>query len=339
MGLKTRKLFWPLMGIVTFILIVGWWWYSGPWGAKAREAGEKAWQTLRGKSNIKVTSQTKGIENYRKLKPGCPMKDCIPALVQPKFETKLQADEWLKNEELVLGLDLKGEQKAYPVKILNWHEVVNDKIQDLPIAITWCTLSGAAKVFKRQIEGQTLTFGISGRVYNSNVVMYDRQTETFWQQMTGEGIVGKLFGSKLEQIPVDTLTWEEWKTAHPNTKVLSIKTGYSRSYDEHPYGTYETDSAIYFPVEGGVNEEMPAKTVIYGIEIGGEFKAYSLSAIDRETEYDSVLPDNFSGKRIRISYNKGKIFVEDLQNKGEIVPTRAYWFVWRAFYPKTELYQ
>ncbi len=337
MGIKVEKLFWLLIVIV--ILIAGWCWYSSILGAKAREAGDKAWQMLIGKSNIKVTGQTKGFENYQKLKPGCPMKDCIPALVQPKFESKLQADEWLKNEELVLGLDWKGEQKAYPIKILNWHEVVNDKIQDFPVAITWCTLSGAAKVFGRQVQGKTLTFGISGRVFNSNVVMYDRQTETLWQQMTGEAIVGRLFGSKLEQIPVDALMWEEWKTAHPNTKVLSIKTGYSRNYEEHPYGTYETDSATYFPVEGGLDEEIPIKTTIYGIEIEGKFKAYSLPAIARETEFDSVLPDNFLGKRIRISYNKGKVFVEDLQSKGEIVPTRVYWFVWRAFHPYTKLYK
>lgn len=244
---------------------------------------------------------TSGYAEYVKLSQGCGGKDCIPAINEPKFETRTEAGSWLKDEDLVLGLDYKGEHKAYPVRILNWHEVVNDGI-----LVTFSPLCGSAVGFKTETK-----FGVSGKLKHGCPVLYDRETQSLWEQVTGEAIVGRRRGEKLEQVPVQVLRWQEWKTAHPATMVLSQKTGVDRDYGA---GSYEREQ----------------EEVVYGVRVGGESRAYSLDEIKRDTADDGVLVDTVGGEKVRLSYRDGEIFVENLSTKARIIPTRMFKATWEG---------
>ncbi len=309
------------------------------WWRVDRERVERTGQLVLQTGRFRVTPETPGYENYQKLSQGCPVRDCIPALTAPKLETAEAASRWLRDDEIVFGLDYKGEQRAYPQKILNWHEIVNDNMGGDPIGISFCPLCGSALGFDRRVEGKTLTFGVSGKLHNSDLVMYDKETESLWQQITLEAIVGELLGSKLTPMVVDTMRWKQWRETFPQTKVLSRETGYQRDYESYPYGDYESSREVYFPVERGVDEEIHPKTVVYGIVVGGEAKAYPLEQIETETRDDGVLIDTLGGQRLRLSYSRGEVAVENLKTREQVMPTRLFWFAWKAFYPETQLYE
>jgi hypothetical protein len=315
-------------------------------GESVREIGGKAVDVLTGGGGFSVDENTPGYENYRQLSQGCPFKDCISSIDDPKFESVEEADDWLRGDDVVFGLDYKGEQRAYPQRILNWHEIVNEKfqisnekgeIEELYIAVTFCPLCGSTLAFDRRVDGQMLEFGVSGKLHNNDLVMYDRQTESLWQQITGEAIVGELFGKRLKPISMETLRWREWKELHPETKVLSRDTGYSRDYDRYPYGSYEQSSSVSFPIEGGVDATVHPKTVVYGIEVGDSAAAYPEELL--QADADGVVADTVGGQRVRIKYDRGSVTVENLDAGEEVVATRLFWFAWKAFHPRTELYQ
>lgn len=138
----------------------------------------------------------------------------------------------------VIGLKINNDVKAYPIKIMTWHEVVNDVIGGKPVVISYCPLCHSAYIFSREIKGKTLTFAVSGLLYNSNVVMYDRQTETLWSQVKSEAIAGEMKGTKLPQVDATSTTWEDWISEHTDTEVLSTNTGYDRNYEQSPYGGF-----------------------------------------------------------------------------------------------------
>lgn len=283
--------------------------------------------------NKNIVPYTPGQENLSKLMQGCPGKDCIPSLDKPKFESVSAADRWLKPDDVIFSLNYKGESRAYPQRILNWHEIVNDVAAGDPIAITFCPLCGSALAFDRRVEGQVLEFGVSGKLKNNDLVMYDRQTDTLWQQITGEAIVGKLKGEKLKQISLDGLRWEQFVQENPQGKVLSRETGFSRDYSTYPYGTYEQDRETLFPVEGGPDETIHPKSVVYGIEVLGRFKAYPEDKLKKQKVKDLV--DNVA---VEIADKNGDVTVKRLDTGEEIVPVRLFWFAWKAFHPETELY-
>ena len=211
-------------------------------------------------------------------------KDCIPAIDEPQFESKDEANEWLEDEDLVVGLDYQGEHKAYPVKILNWHEIVNDKV-----IVTYSSLCGSAVVFASDVK-----WGVSGRLKDGCLVVYNRETNELVSQLD----------SDLERVPVQVLTWREWQTAHPTTVVLSAEIGGDRDYEVNPY------------------PELAQREVVYEVEVGEETKVYSLEVIKRETADDGVLMDVVGGEKIRLSYSQGEIMVENLKTKQKIIPVR-----------------
>lgn len=263
-------------------------------------------------------------------------KDCIPSIDKPQFESANQAT-WLRSDDTVFAINYKGVVRAYPQRILNWHEIVNDMIAQDPIAITFCPLCGSALAFDRRVDGIITEFGVSGKLHNSDLVMYDRYEGNLWQQITGEAIVGPAArrNEVLTQIPIVTTTWGKWKKEHSNTEVLSRETGHSRDYDAYPYGTYEQDDELYFGVKN-VNKRLQIKTVVYGVEVGGKAKAYPASAFDK----NSVITDTISDATIRLEKtDAGAIKVTNLQTNETIVPIRLFWFAWAAFHPDTELYQ
>jgi hypothetical protein len=170
---------------------------------------------------------------------GGPPKDGIPALDHPTFVSVSEADDWLANEDPVAVIRISGEAKVYPLQILIWHEIVNDEIAGVPVAVTFCPLCNTTLAFNRRFDGFLLDFGTTGRLRHSDMIMYDRQTESWWQQATGEGIVGTYAGRKLSLIPAPVMSWKEVKGQVAGAQVLSRETGYRRSYGQNPYKGYD----------------------------------------------------------------------------------------------------
>jgi len=278
-------------------------------------------------------NQSKAKIDLNKLRQGCPVKDCIPAIDNPKFISASEAErlKQIEDGDVVFAISHKGVNRAYPQRILNWHEIVNDSVAGNPIIITFCPLCGTAIGFERPAD---TTFGVSGKLVNSNLVMYDRKTQTLWQQLGGEAIVGELVGQKLTPFPLDTLLWKDWKSLHPDTQVLSQETGSSRDYSRYPYGNYEQDRSVYFPAEGTKDDRLHPKQIVWGIEVKGKFKAYD----DKKLAEVGNLAETFNGVKLNIVRNKeGQVRITK-EDSSQIIPDRAMWFAWVSFHPETELY-
>lgn len=184
---------------------------------------------------------------------GGPPKDGIPSIDHPVFEPAGEADEWLEDVEPVILLEIDGQARAYPLRILIRHEIVNDVFAGRAIVVTYCPLCNTSLVFDGQVNGQTLDFGTTGRLRHSDLVMYDRQTETWWQQASGEGIVGALAGTLLDFLPANTVSWETARELHPGLDVLSRETGFGIRYGQNPYVGYDSQGG---PIPGFFQPEL-----------------------------------------------------------------------------------
>jgi len=211
------------------------------------------------------------------IQSGGPPKDGIPAIDRPKYVSPGEAGKFLKPNDIVFGLDYRGVVKAYPQKILVWHEIVNEQIAGEKLSITYCPLTGSVVGFRGRSKADSdwLTFGTSGKLVNSNLLMYDRQTDSEWPQILGGAINGPSKGTGLEDIPLTWTSWDRWRRRYPNTQVLSTETGYFRSYGRDPYGSYERAGTYYdsagpfFPVMAQDNR-FPAKKVVVGAKAEGQ---------------------------------------------------------------------
>ena len=243
-----------------------------------------------------------------------------------------------KDNELVLALTYNGVERVYPLQILVWHEIVNDKINGEPILITYCPLCGSGIAYERKIESNgekfETRFGTSGKLYNSNLVMYDEKTDTYWQQIDGKAIVGELTGQELKEISIDTVVWRDWKSSHKDSEVLSQNTGFSRQYGRDPYGNYYEDSFLIFDVNAQ-DDRIHPKTVVFGIEVNGIYKAYREEDLIKE----NTIEDDIDGIRIRVERgNDGVVKISNLNTGEEIIKERDFWFAWYAFHPETKLH-
>jgi len=177
-------------------------------------------------------------------------------------------------------------------------------------------------------------FGVSGKLYNSNLVLYDRKTDTYWTQIGGQAILGELTGMKLTPIPLETVVWREWKAAHPDSEVLSQDTGYVRAYGRDPYGNYYENTFLFSPVDAR-DDRIHPKTVVFGIEVDGVFKAYQ----EDDLKDLKTIDDTVNDVPIRLERDDAGIVKITNQDTGaEIVKERNFWFAWYAFHPDTELY-
>lgn len=213
---------------------------------------------------------------YEDIFSGGPPRDGIPPIDSPRFESIDSADKWIEDLEPVILLDHENEVRAYPIQILTWHEIVNDEISGDPVVVTFCPLCNTALVFRRPVvDGEILTFGTSGNLRFSDLVMWDRQTESWWQQFSGDAIVGDLTGTKLESLPAATISWADFKSKYPDGQVLSIQTGFQRSYGRNPYAGYDNINSHPFAFVGDLDNELPAMTRVVGISLddglGGAF--------------------------------------------------------------------
>ena len=239
---------------------------------------------------------------YSEILSGGPPKDGIPAIDEPKFVDVNEADSWLNPVEPVVLVKVGEDARAYPLQILTWHEIVNDTVSDLPLTITFCPLCNTAIAFERNFDGQVLDFGTSGRLRFSNLIMYDRQTETWWQQASGEAIAGEYAGSQLKFYPATLISWEEFKSAHPNGLVLSRETGYSRSYGRNPYAGYDDVNRSPFaylgPETPGV---LPPMARVLTVDLNDEAAAYPY----RTLEDVQVVNDSVGGQPIAVFWAAG----------------------------------
>lgn len=284
--------------------------------------------------SFNFTDEQKAAANplFAKLRSGGPSKDGIPSIDNPEFESAQDANNWLKPDDLVLGFVHTGEVRAYPLRILNWHEIVNDNVSGDPVLITYCPLCFTGIAFSRVIDGQASEFGTSGKLINSNLVMYDRASDSLWTQLGGEAIIGPNVGKKLTQLPLDTLTWAQWSTAHPDSVVLSRDTGFARDYDANPYQGYEQNRDTFGTQFS--DDRLHPKDKIFGIEANGKFKAYSEELLKQKGK----LTDSFAGQTLEITRdNVGKVQIQNKTTGGEIVPTISYWFAWVGFHQDAEL--
>ncbi len=207
--------------------------------------------------------------DLEELISGGPPPDGIPAIDTPKFERADQVD-WLGDTEAVLSLTVEGETRAYPLRVMTWHEIVNDVVGGVPVAVTYCPLCNSGVAFQRAVTGRgTLSFGTSGLLYADNLVMYDRQTESLWPQLTGEASVGVLTGTELVAIPMGTVAWRDFVADDPTAKVLSQDTGFDRRYGVNPYSGYDDpDGRLLFGLPDDLDTRLPVKERVVGLVDG-----------------------------------------------------------------------
>jgi hypothetical protein len=205
--------------------------------------------------------------------PGVP-KDGIPALDRPRYETIREARTWLADREPVITIQINGVSRAYPMQILVWHEVANDVIGGVPVVITFCSICHSAIVFDRRLDGRTLSFGVSGFVHGANMVLYDRETESWWQQFTGRAIVGDLNGSRLKRLPAQIISFAEFAAAYPRGQVLSRQTGYRREYGRNPHLKYDNLNGYPSHFRGKLDRRLKPMEKVIGVEISDKARAY-----------------------------------------------------------------
>lgn len=270
------------------------------------------------------------------IQRGGPPRDAIPALTDPAFLASGAARE-LQGEDRVLGVYRNGLAKAYPLGIMNYHEVVNDRFAGEPIAVTYCPLCFSGIAFEAaRDDGTRRLFGVSGLLYNSDVLLYDQATESLWSQIAAQAVTGPRRGDTLTTIPITNTTWEAWRAEHPDTLVLSRDTSYARNYDRDPYAAYAEDEALMFPVRFRI-EGMHPKTPVLGIRFGDAARAYPFPSFPESGRFQ--LEDRLAGTPITLHIDAnaqtGRVFDVD----GEEIPSLiAYWFAWFTFHPETERY-
>lgn len=225
----------------------------------------------------------------QEFRSGGPGRDGIPPIDQPRFQTVAQASAWLKPREPVISVGVYGDARAYPLQILIWHEIVNDWVGGVPISVTFCPLCNTAIAFDRQIPGYTLDFGTTGTVRHSDLVMWDRQTESWWQQATGEAVVGELTGTRLQMVPASIISWAEFQQQRPSGRVLSRDTGHRRDYGRNPYVGYDDIGQSPFLFDGPTDGRLRPMERVVSVTVSNESVAYPFPALrDRRLVTDSV---------------------------------------------------
>jgi hypothetical protein len=262
-------------------------------------------------------------------------RDGIPAIDRPKFVRADQAK--LGADDRILGVALNGQARAYPVRILNWHEAVNDRFGDRKVPVTYCPLCGTGMAFDPPAGTGSAGFGISGLLYNSDVLLYDRATQSLWSQILQTAVSGPLKGTRLQSVALTHTSWADWRQRHPATEVLSTDTGFVRDYGRDPYAGYDRIQSLMFDVQHR-DDRLPLKEWVLGVEAGGATKAYPFSVLARAVDAKGELTDTVGGKRLRVRYDRAHGTAEAFDAEGRPWPgTMAFWFAWVAFHPLTEV--
>ncbi len=321
------------------------------------------------------TNTNRWLVPINEIKDGGPGKDGIPSINSPKFTTSNNAT-FLEDEDLIIGFILDGEPRAYPHFILNWHEIINDKSDNGGMTISYCPLTGTAFGWQSITNGEATTFGVSGLLYNANLILYDRNTDSNWSQLRLECINGPLIEDKPTLAKVVETNWKTWKTLYPNTKVLTTNTGYNRDYNRYPYGDYKTNHDRFIFSVSPLNSALPNKERVHAVIDDNKSKVYQFSKFNNGKaiknsfngkDYLVVgnenlicsfeLDDSYSNLDFEYDFNSSEniLFKDNEGNKwsvfGEVVsgprlnqklsPTKSvisFWFAIAAFYPKPQIY-
>ncbi len=268
------------------------------------------------------------------------MQDIIPALTKPKYLAASDV-KFLKPESEVIGILFEGEARAYPLSILDNHEIVNDSIGDVSYAVVYCPLCDSSVVFDRKTSDGEMEFGVSGKLYNSNVLLYDRKSKqnaenSLWSQLMTQSVAGPRVKEQLSTLPMEVTTWKDWQQRFPKTKVLSNNTGYPNSYDRSTYGGYFTGNDLMFPVNKE-DKRLPKKTPLLGVWVGDKMRAYPISAFQKVTE-PLELEQELAGKKFTLIYTPQSKSLRIAKKDSNIRRMYSFWFAWYAFYPETELF-
>ena len=225
---------------------------------------------------------------------GGPGKDGIPALDNPEMITADQAT-YLDDFELVVGYVNGNDIRAYPHKIFDWHEIINDEVNGYPVAITHCPLTRTSVGWEREYNGVVSTFGVSGLLYQSNLMPYDRATNTTWSQQALKAVNGPLIGTAAKTFQIVETEWGTWKELYPETKVVSTNTGHARNYQRYPYGDYRTTRGLIFSVTVNDNR-LPQKERVLGVIVNEEVKVYRFQHIVN----NPIITDTFKGQSFTV---------------------------------------
>jgi len=277
---------------------------------------------------------------------GGPPKDGIPALDAPRFAAAA-ATTYLEPREPVIELTVDGETRAYPLQILIWHEIVNDELRGVPVAVTFCPLCNTAIAFDRRVEGRTLDFGTTGKLRHSDLVMYDRQSESWWQQFGGEALVGRYTGTRLERLPARIVAWADFARSHPGARVLTRETGFDRAYGSNPYQGYDDiGSPPIFAVPE--DDRLPPKERVVYVERDKESVAVPYSTLARRRTVRLEL----GGSELVVRWRGGvasaldageiasgrDVGAADVTENGRRVPfSEPFWFALAAFDPDVQI--
>jgi len=295
---------------------------TGPQASAAQVAGPPAFDLS--KATIPV----------KEIRHGGPPKDGIPALTDPATIPADEAD-YLDAADRVVGVSLGGESRAYPLRILNYHEVVNDTLGGVPVAVTYCPLCDSAVVFDRRTPLGTREFGVSGLLYNSNVLIYDRaEKESLWSQMKGEGVSGPAAGKSLTWLPFELTRWHDWRQRHEQTTVLSGETGHRRNYQRNPYASYFERDALMFPA-GPLDDQLPNKEAVLGVWTDEAARAYPVSLFNDRAGQTT---DKLNGKAVTIEYDPRANRLRVVKADEGVRWMYSLWFAWHAFRPHTDVY-
>lgn len=267
--------------------------------------------------------------DYDQVFQGCPRRDCIPSIDAPRFG-KARDVNYLDDDDIVIALTVDGMTRAYPTRILDRHEIVNDRFGDMPVAVTYCPLCGSGVAYLGRIGGSETEFGVSGLLHNNDLIMYDRISDSLWQQITGRALAGPHRGEKLRALPLTMTAWGEWRAANPDAQVL-IPPADPEMYRENPYGDYASSNRLLFPVSAQ-DARLHAKKVVYGLETGGQPIAVESGWLLKQGGWSQ----DVNGKPLRLSVDASGGVTASLDGK-PLAVHRMYWFAWYSFHPNTAL--
>lgn len=337
-----------ITGIVLVVIVGGYFLYFSNRGTSTIEVAPETIKQL--EKSTPLLSNDK--ESYFSLLEksaisGGPPKDGIPSIDAPAYTNAKDADEWLLPEDIVFGIEYGGFIAAYPQRIVVWHEIVNVEVGGEDLAVTYCPLTGTAIGFKGEYApGISSEFGVSGKLINSNLLMYDRKSDSYWPQILGTAITDPAKGIRLEEFSVVWTTWEKWKRMHPDTLVLSRDTSFFRNYGEggDPYGSYLRENRGYYSSNrllfDPINKDsrLHPKEVVVGIR---DAEDQALAIVKDKLRAEKVIEAPLGDNTIVITYNQELDFYEArVKETGKWINAfDAMWFSWTAFYPDTELVQ
>lgn len=257
---------------------------------RAAPFSTRGWETDFSQRNIR----------FADIMSGGPPRDGIPSIDDPQFISIEEADTWLADREPVQIVEINGDARAYPTQILMWHEIVNDEVGGEPVAVTYCPLCNTAITFRRVLpEIGPVELGVSGNLYNSAMVMYDRTTESWFWQVSGVGIVGEMTDHQLEMLPSVLTSWAEFKSGHPEGTVLSRETGFNRAYGENPYRGYDSGNPFLF--RGEDDDRLAAMERVVAVEIGDVAAAFPFSSLVEHP----VVQQEIGGEEVVVFYRPG----------------------------------